>query len=1006
MDKLRQVSEKMKEKPLLIVKGITTEEETFTLQVNRRGLIVEHFEKGSTPDAKGDAVLSISKKLKVKLAVLSDADLGSNNDKGTFGALDILNRCKGVQFQETWLVHSSVKLQKVMGASPSAGLVLFNDYYGSEIAFYIEWLKFYTGYLCIPAMTGLALFALQYYRGEVDSKWNPLFNIMMCVWGTVFIESWKRRSSELSNVWGVENAEADMDASDIQKQKSEKKKPIDRTMRFAVTVPAILMMMAAVVRIMVYFLEAISMADITYGANSYMRYYPTLAYSVVPIITATIYEKLAVFMNEFEAYPTRIEAESNLILKRFIFQFVNRYCALFYTAFYLQDMERLRSLLLSMLLMNAAINNITELILPCVPVLIDMGKKKITGGEKKLKDPKPNSPTPTSILKSNGSSKNKPYPLGKGGSVNFGEAVTIPDTPDPTGSSSVDPSKAASSDSWNSFVDDEGALPSSASVPSHTHQDPSNPEVTITDYYKEVLKHELDLVPYNLGDDYMEMLVQYGYVTMFVVVFPLGPLLALLNNILEEKVDKYKLSISRRPHYSDRSGIGAWLGCLELINVVSVLTNCFYLCMMSEHLGLIVPDAYEEQITGSIGGKFFAMIILEHFMMIMKFSLAYLIPDVPMWVLERQAEERMNDVTLKNKVKMRELLDMDVYSRNSSMNAEAISGFNENRHTSDAEAGSRQYAINKLSSGKGAGYFYNPQNLSWLFCVPALLTQLEVSPMYYIPVAGLFFSYLQNEKRKSDMHQALGIVSDAEVLKHIRGELPAWITDSDCERAEWINTILQKLWPFISSGVEKVVKEKVQPILDNSTTRVVPSLEFTTISLGSVAPRIISVRTYPSNDVACVRMDMELKWASDMEVVLQVGKTPPLDIELGDIQFSAVLRIELKPLINKLPGFGAINITCMKAPHFDFAVKVGSVDVLNVGPADLSIGAYVRNMIRNIVCNMMLFPKSVCIPLMDDKAMVDELQLPATPKGLLHLNVISGKKLKAADFLTSDPYVS
>ncbi|CAM9162308.1 unnamed protein product, partial [Ectocarpus fasciculatus] len=300
---------------------------------------------------------------------------------------------------------------------------------------------------------------------------------------------------------------------------------------------------------------------------------------------------------------------------------------------------------------------------------------------------------------------------------------------------------------------------------------------------------------------------------------------------------------------------------------------------------------------------------------------------------------------------------------------------------------------------------YNPQNLAWLFCVPALLTQLEVNPMYYIPVAGALFSYLQNEKNKNNIHQALGIVTDAKVLEHIRGELPAWITDSDCERAEWLNSILQKLWPFISSGVEKMVKEKVQPILDKNATRVVPSLRFTTINLGSVAPRIISVKTYPSNDVACVRMDMELKWSSDMEVVLQVGKTPPLDVELGDTQFSAIVRIELKPLINKLPGFGAINLTCMKAPHVDFSVKVGAVDVLNVGPSEMSIGTYVRNLIRNIVCNMMLYPKSICIPLMEDKAMVDELQTPVAPKGLLHLNIISAKRLKAADFLTSDPYV-
>lgn len=996
----------IKDRHYIIVKGIASDEGTFAHQVNRRGFVVEYFNSPIAPATTGNAVLSLSSKLKVKLAVTGDNNVGSNNDKAVSSAIDILHRCKGIVFEEAWLTHHAAKLDKVMATDSAGSLLLLNDYYGSEIAFYMEWLKFYTGYLIIPALFGTSLFSLQYYREELDSKWNPLLNLLMCVWGSLFIESWKRRSSELSNVWDVEGVEAMMDATDIHKRKMEKQQPIERTMRFAITVPSILAMMAAVVRIMVYFLDAIGNADLYYGADSWMKYYLTAAYSIVPIATAAVYEKIAVFMNNFEAYPTRIEAENNLVLKRFLFQFVNRYCALFYTAFYLQDFDRLRSLLLSLLLMSAVVNNVTELIVPFVPVLFTMGKKKLTGAKdieapKKRESRTPSGSSSKGILKT---AVGKVISQGRQGSVNFGGAPTvIPATMPAANVTSASPSSNIApkpgADAWGSFLDDD----TNVSSISDKGGSGNTSEVDL----EELLRRELQTAPYSLGDDYMEMIVQYGYVTMFVVVFPIGPLLAFLNNIVEQKVDMYKLSVSRRAPYSDRSGIGPWLGCLEFINVMSVLTNCFYLCMVSDHLGMLVPSAYEKQVTGSITGRFVAMVVLEHLMLLMKFLLAYLIPDMPIWVQERQAEIKMGDVEQKKKMDLRDLLDMDVYNRNPALSLEAMDRSKGSRSggggTSSAQ--SRQFIINKLAEGKGAGYFYNPQSIAWLFCVPAILTQLEVNPLYYIPVASLFFSYLQNEKNKSNIHQALGIVSDAKVLKHIREELPAWITDSDCERAEWLNSILQKLWPFISSGVEKMVREQVQPILDKNATRVVPSMTFTTISLGSVAPRIISVRTYPSNDVACVRMDVELKWASDMEVVLQVGKTPPLDVELGDIQFSATLRIELKPLINKLPGFGAINLTCMKAPYFDFSVKVGSVDVLNVGPAELSIGAYVRNMIRSIVCNMMLYPKDICIPLTGDKAMVDELQSPAQPKGLLHLEIISAKRLKVADIFTSDPYV-
>ena len=67
-----------------------------------------------------------------------------------------------------------------------------------------------------------------------------------------------------------------------------------------------LLMLFAVVRVMLNFLTAIDKAEDNYGKDSYLKYWPTIGYSLVPIITSIAYDKLAVFLNDYEAYPTRV----------------------------------------------------------------------------------------------------------------------------------------------------------------------------------------------------------------------------------------------------------------------------------------------------------------------------------------------------------------------------------------------------------------------------------------------------------------------------------------------------------------------------------------------------------------------------------------------------------------------------------------------------------------------------------------------------------------------------
>lgn len=78
----------------------------------------------------------------------------------------------------------------------------------------------------------------------------------------------------------------------------------------------------------------------------------------------------------------------------------------------------------------------------------------------------------------------------------------------------------------------------------------------------------------DLLDEYLEMVIQYGFITLFVAAFPLAPLFALLNNVLEIRIDAIKYTtVLKRPIAQRAQDIGVWLPIIQTITYLSVLTN-------------------------------------------------------------------------------------------------------------------------------------------------------------------------------------------------------------------------------------------------------------------------------------------------------------------------------------------------------------------------------------------------------------------------------------------------
>merc|ERR1712226_610296 len=65
---------------------------------------------------------------------------------------------------------------------------------------------------------------------------------------------------------------------------------------------------------------------------------------------------------------------NNMVVKMALFQFVNSFLALFYTAFYLQDMDKLKELLAALLITRQVMGNIKEAVIPYFKKEIKLAK--------------------------------------------------------------------------------------------------------------------------------------------------------------------------------------------------------------------------------------------------------------------------------------------------------------------------------------------------------------------------------------------------------------------------------------------------------------------------------------------------------------------------------------------------------------------------------------------------------------------------------------------------------
>ena len=130
--------------------------------------------------------------------------------------------------------------------------------------------------------------------------------------------------------------------------------------------------------------------------------------------------------------------------------------------------------------------------------------------------------------------------------------------------------------------------------------------------------------------EYLEMVIQYGYIILFGFSFPLAVTLAAVNNVIEILVDKYKLiTLVKRPVPLGASSIGN-------IYIYIYIITCFYLGIWQmilnslSYIGILCNVGILTFTLGVIEDqKYITFIFLCFSLILVKYIISLIVPDIP-----------------------------------------------------------------------------------------------------------------------------------------------------------------------------------------------------------------------------------------------------------------------------------------------------------------------------------------------------------------------------------------
>ncbi|PKA53126.1 Synaptotagmin-5 [Apostasia shenzhenica] len=247
----------------------------------------------------------------------------------------------------------------------------------------------------------------------------------------------------------------------------------------------------------------------------------------------------------------------------------------------------------------------------------------------------------------------------------------------------------------------------------------------------------------------------------------------------------------------------------------------------------------------------------------------------------------------------------------------------------------------------------------------------------------------------------LGSLDRDDLRKLCGDKFPEWVSFPAFEQVKWLNKQLSKMWPFIAEAATALVKESVEPLLDDYRPPGISSLRFSKFSLGSVAPKIEGIRVQ-SLKQGQITMDVDLRWGGDPSIILAVeALVASLPIQLKDLQVFTIVRVIFQ-LTDEIPCISAVVVALLSEPkpRIDYVLKAvgGSLSAIP-GLSDM-----IDDTVHSIVSDQLQWPHRIVVPLGVD---VDISELELKPQGRVAIMVVKATALKNMEMIgKSDPYVA